>query len=250
MKPYSVKTLFISDVHLGTKHAKANFLHTVLKNVEFENLYLVGDIVDGWELKKSWYWPQEHNNLIQKILSFAKNGKYVVFLPGNHDEFAKQFEDSDFGNIIIKNECIYTTVEHEKHLVTHGDIFDPVFVSRWIYNLGSSAYIMLLNFNTIFNAIRRKFNIPYWSLSSFIKRKTKQALSFIKDFENSCIKYAYHKNCQGVICGHIHEPKNYIYDGINYINCGDWVETCSFVIEDYDGNLELWYYENMVFKKY
>ena len=237
------KSVFISDVHLGTRMSQADKLLDFMKTFECDNLYLVGDIVDGWALNSGFYWPQEHNDVIQKILRRARKGTRVVYLPGNHDEFLRSFGDHEFGNIILTDTIIHTGIDGKKYIVMHGDQFDVVINKmKWLSHFGSWAYDMLIYINVVVVKIRNLLNLPHWSLSAWAKYKVKKAINFIGDYEENLSNYAISKGVQGIICGHIHHPNLRDISGIKYVNCGDWVETCSAVIEHQNGTMEIIYW--------
>lgn len=237
------KSVIISDIHLGTKGSKAALLLDFLKDCECENLFLVGDILDGWRLKKGWYWPQEHSTVIQKILRMSRKGTKVYYLPGNHDEFMRNFLEHSFGNIELHNEMMYKASNGKNYIVIHGDKFDIVTMNaKWLSHLGDWAYTTLLAINTILHQIRSYFRLPYWSLSKWAKHKVKEAVNFIGDYEHSLINYARIKNADGIICGHIHSANLSVIDGIEYMNSGDWVESCTALVEQLDGTWELIHY--------
>lgn len=237
---HKYRSIWISDIHLGTPGCKANFLLDFLRSTKSENLYLVGDIIDGWSLQQGWYWPQAHNDVVQKILRKARQGTRVVFIPGNHDEFARNYVDHDFGSIQVAHEIIHTTSDNRKFLVLHGDEFDVVVkYARWLAYLGDWSYGLCLKLNDTLNAIRQRFGYPYWSLSAFLKLKVKNAVKFIADFENALADVAKDRGVDGVICGHIHHPEIREINGVTYCNDGDWVESCSALVEHFDGRLEL-----------
>lgn len=234
------RSIFISDLHLGTPGCKADYLLDFLKYTESENLYLVGDIIDGWRLKRSWYWPQSHNDVVQKILRKARKGTNVVFVPGNHDAFIRPYVEHDFGDIQVHDEIVHETAEGKKLLVLHGDEFDVVVkYAKWLAVLGDGAYNIALKTNDYFNWFRAKFGFGYWSLSAYLKFKVKNAVQFIADFETALADVARQRKVDGVICGHIHHPEIRDIDGILYCNDGDWVESCSALVEHMDGRLEV-----------
>jgi len=234
------RSVFISDVHLGTKMSRADLLLDFLKTFESESIYLVGDIVDGWALNSNFYWPQEHNDVIQKLLRRARKGTKVVYIPGNHDEFLRSFGDHEFGNIILTDTYTHTAVDGRKFIVMHGDQFDVVINKmKWLAHFGSWAYDVLIYINIAVVKIRNLFNLPHWSLSAWAKYKVKKAVNFIGDYEENLASYAMSKGAQGIICGHIHHPNLRDVDGITYVNCGDWVETCSAIVEHMDGTMEI-----------
>jgi len=234
------RTIWISDTHLGTRGCKAEFLLDFLKYTRSEKLYLVGDIVDGWRLKRSWYWPQTHNDVLQKLLRKARKGTKVIYVPGNHDEAARQFAGLQFGGIDVMPECIHETADGKRYLVTHGDDFDVVVrYAKWLALLGDWAYTLLLWINHHFNTVRRILGFPYWSLSAYLKHKVKNAVEYIGQFEDAVAGVARQRGLDGVVCGHIHNAKMRIIDGILYCNDGDWVESCTALVENLDGRLEL-----------
>jgi UDP-2,3-diacylglucosamine pyrophosphatase LpxH len=241
--PNRYRTIWISDIHLGTSGCQAEYLLDFLKHNESETLYLVGDIIDGWQLKKGWYWPQAHNDVVQKVLRKARKGTRVVFIPGNHDEMARQFIGLAFGDIEVADEIVHVTAEGRRLLVTHGDLFDGVMQhARWLAYVGDSLYSLALVLNRWFNWIRAHFGYPYWSLSQFLKHKVKNAVSFITAFEKVMTEEAKHRECDGVVCGHIHKAEIRDIDGLLYCNDGDWVESLSALAETTDGELKLIYW--------
>lgn len=234
------RSIWISDVHLGTRGCKADFLLDFLKHTESEYLYLVGDIVDGWRLRRSWYWPQAHNDVVQKILRKARKGTDVVFVPGNHDEFARGYTEHNFGDIKVVAQAIHTTADGRRLLVLHGDAFDGVVkYAKWLAHLGDWAYTLALSANHWFNLVRRRLGYSYWSLSAYLKHKVKNAVQFIDDYEQTIVEEARRQGVDGVVCGHIHHAELRQVDGILYANDGDWVESCTALVEHMDGRLEI-----------
>jgi len=234
------RAIWISDIHLGSSGAKAEHLLEFLKYNESKYLYLVGDIIDGWRLTKKWYWPQSHNDVIQKILRKARKGTKITFIPGNHDEGARNFLGITFGDIKIKNQAFHKTARNEKLWIVHGDLFDEVMQhARWLAYIGDSAYTFLLWLNKWFNKIRRLLNLPYWSLSQFLKLRVKKAVSFINAFETLMVKEASRRGCDGVVCGHIHKSELKIINDKIYANDGDWVESLTALVEHQNGELEI-----------
>jgi UDP-2,3-diacylglucosamine pyrophosphatase LpxH len=237
------RALWISDIHLGTPGCQANYLLDFLKHNESDTLYLVGDILDGWQLRKGWYWPQSHNDVVQKLLRKARKGTRVVYVPGNHDAMARQFIGLAFGEIEVADEIIHVTAAGKRLLVTHGDLFDGVMkYARWLAYVGDSLYTMTLVMNRWFNWARSHFGYPYWSLSQYLKHKVKNAVSFITAFERVMTEEARHRGCDGVVCGHIHKAEIRHLDGLLYCNDGDWVESLSALAETADGQLEIIYW--------
>lgn len=235
-----VRTLFLSDVHLGTRGCQAELLLDFLRNHRADVIYLVGDIVDGWRLQSGWYWPQTHNDVVQKLLRAVRKGAHIIYLPGNHDEFLRDYLGSNFGGIDILPHAIHTAADGRRFLVLHGDGFDVVVRhARWLAHLGDWAYELALGISTAINLVRRKLGIPYWSLSAWAKSKVKGAVNFIGDYEAALTAEAERHEVDGVICGHIHHPVISEMGKVLYVNSGDWVESCSAVVETYDGQLEL-----------
>jgi UDP-2,3-diacylglucosamine pyrophosphatase LpxH len=234
------RAIFLSDIHLGTRGCQAELLLDFLKRNECDHLYLVGDIVDGWRLKRWWYWPQTHNDVVQKIMRKARKGTDVIYIPGNHDEAARQYCQLTFGDVRVVEEAIHTTHDGKKLLVIHGDQFDGIVrYARWLAILGDWAYNAALRLNTIFNWGRRKLGLPYWSLSAYLQHKVKNAVQFIADYETAVANEARHRGVDGVVCGHIHHAEIRTIDGILYCNDGDWVESCTALVEDFEGKLRI-----------
>ena len=235
-----LRTLFISDVHLGSRAAQAALLIDFLRRHDAETIYLVGDIVDGWRLRRAWHWPQAHNDVVQKLLRKARKGARIIYVPGNHDEFLRDFPGQHFGGIEVRPDDIHETADGTRFLVTHGDAFDVVVRNaRLIAWLDDWAYDAAIAVNGVFNAVRRKLGFPYWSFSSWAKLKVKNAVAFIGAFEAALAAEAARKGCGGVICGHIHHAEIARRSGILYVNTGDWVESCTAIAENHDGSLEL-----------
>jgi UDP-2,3-diacylglucosamine pyrophosphatase LpxH len=244
------RTIWISDVHLGTTGCQAARLLEFLQATESETLYLVGDIIDGWQLRSRWYWDQTHNNVVQHVLKKAKKGTEVIFVPGNHDEAIRQFIDLDFGGIRIRDELIHVTAQGKRMLVLHGDRFDGVIAcAKWLAYVGDSLYTMILKFNQVYNNWRARAGLPYWSLSQYLKLKVKNAVSYITSFEDALAAEARKKGVDGVICGHIHKPEIRDIGGITYCNDGDWVESLSALVEDQAGELRLVTWQEIVMQR-
>lgn len=236
------KSIFISDIHLGTKFSKAKNLLNFLKHNESENLVLVGDIIDGWAIKRKFIWPQTHSDVIQKILKKARKGTKVTFITGNHDEFIRPFVPLILGDSLkITNELDYIGVNGKKYYITHGDFFDSITMTKkWLAILGDYGYDLLLHLNALLNFLRRKIGIQkYWSLSKYVKDSVKSSVSFINDFETVLSNHAKNKGYDGIICGHIHKAEIRNIDGVEYLNCGDWVESCTAIVETYDGEFKI-----------
>ena len=234
------RAVFISDLHLGTPGCQAEALLDFLKSHTSDTLYLVGDIVDGWQLRRKWYWPQAHNDVVQKLLRRVRKGSRVVYIPGNHDEFARDFVEHHFGGIEVLEEASHTLLDGRKLWLIHGDYFDAVVqYAKWLAYVGDSLYELTLRLNRHFNRLRAKFGLRYWSLSAYLKGKVKKALNFVTDFENAVANEALKRGYQGVVCGHIHRAEIRIINGVLYCNDGDWVESRSALVEHLDGHLEL-----------
>lgn len=238
--PMKYRTLFISDVHLGTRASQAQMLLEVFKRAEVETIYLVGDIIDGWRLKGGWYWPQAHNDVVQKLLRKTRKGTRVIYIPGNHDEFAREYLGHSFGGIEVVDRVVHTSADGRRFLVIHGDQFDVVVRhARWIAFLGDWAYETALATNVWFNILRRRLGFGYWSFSAWAKLKVKNAVNFIGDFEATLAQEAERAGVDGVICGHIHHATIRRIGDVEYINIGDFVESCTTVVEHADGRLEV-----------
>lgn len=234
------RAVFVSDIHLGTAGCQANALLDFLRVYPSEHLYLVGDIVDGWQLRRRWFWPQAHNDVVQKLLRRARKGCHVVFIPGNHDEFARGFVNHHFGGVEVRREAVHVTADGKSLWVTHGDDFDGVIqCAKWLAYLGDNAYEFALRVNRHFNHLRTRLGMPYWSLSAYLKLKVKRALNYVNDFETAVAHEARARGHDGVVCGHIHHAEMREIDGTLYCNDGDWVESRSALVEHMDGRLEL-----------
>lgn len=234
------RTVWISDVHLGTRGCNAAMLIDFLDHVDSETMYLVGDIIDGWAMKKRFYWPDSHNDIVWRVLKRAKRGTRIVYIPGNHDEMFRQFSGLHFGGVEIRRQAVHETADGRRLLVLHGDEFDAITMShRWLAHLGDAAYEALMALNRWMNAGRRLFGLPYWSLSKYAKQKVKNAVSFISKFEEIVAHEAGHRGVDGVIAGHIHKAEMRAIAGIDYYNDGDWVEGCTALVEHYDGTMEI-----------
>ena len=234
------RALFLSDMHLGTKGCQAERLLEFLRYNDADEIYLVGDIVDGWQLRSSWYWPQSHNDVVQKLLRKGRKGARIVYLPGNHDEFLRGYYGTHFGGIEVVEHAIHIGADGRSYLVVHGDHFDLVVTqARWLALLGDKAYDFAIVLNRAFNAIRRWLGLGYWSLSQWAKLKVKNAVSYIGEYERALAADARKHNAQGIVCGHIHHAAIHDDFGIRYVNCGDWVESCTAIAEHPDGRLEI-----------
>ncbi|MEN8174142.1 MAG: UDP-2,3-diacylglucosamine diphosphatase [Pseudomonadota bacterium] len=240
IRPMKVRSVWISDIHLGFRGCSAEMLLDFLRRVECEYLYLVGDIIDVWNMKRGLYWPQQHNNVIRTLLGKAKHDTRVVFVPGNHDEVFRDHEGTVFGNVSIQAEAFHETRDGRRLLVMHGDEFDTVVkCSRWLAMLGSRVYDMLLALNHRLNGVRRRFGLGYWSLAGYLKHRVKNAVNYISSFEEAVAREARRREVDGVVCGHIHHAEIRSIDGVLYCNCGDWVESNTALVEHHNGDLEL-----------
>ena len=234
------RSLFISDVHLGTKACQADLLLDFLRVHDADTIYLVGDIVDFWRIRKSAHWPQAHNDVLQKLLRKARKGSRIIYLPGNHDEALRSYCGAHFGGIEIVDSVIHVTADGKRALVVHGDQFDVVVhYAKWLAFLGDTAYTMALWANTHLNFARRKAGLSYWSLSAFLKHKVKQAVNFISAFEGALATEARNQGASIVICGHIHHVAKRQIGNVLYVNTGDWVESGTAIAETADGTLEI-----------
>jgi UDP-2,3-diacylglucosamine pyrophosphatase LpxH len=237
-----VRSIFLSDIHLGTPACQAEALLDFLKAHETEHLYLVGDIVDFWAIRRRGvYWSTEQNTVVQKILKRARHDVKVVFVPGNHDEALREHVGTSFGNIRVERDYLHVAADGKRYLLIHGDEFDQVTkYHRWLAILGDQAYDVLVRLNRWLSWARRRLKVPgYWSLSGYAKRKVKKAVSFIFDFEDSVLRHARERGVDGVICGHIHAATIREHEGLTYINCGDWVDSCTAIVEHENGAMEL-----------
>ena len=236
------RSVFLSDIHLGSRHSQAEALLEFFRQFECEQLFLVGDIIDGWALKRRWVWPQEHSDVIQKLLRRARKGTKIIYVLGNHDEFVRGFLPLSLGdNIAFVNEHTFVSLKGKQYLVTHGDFFDSITMSKkWLAKFGDISYEFLLKLNKPINRFRSLIGYKrFWSLSNFAKQSVKKAVMFIDDYEQVLVSEAKRREFDGVICGHIHKAENRTIDGIHYLNCGDWVESCTAIAETMDGRWEL-----------
>jgi UDP-2,3-diacylglucosamine pyrophosphatase LpxH len=240
MQPVTYRTIWLSDIHLGLKASRTEYLYDFLQHTESEYLYLVGDIIDLWKAKRGWHWPEINNRIVRLIMDKARRGTKVIYVPGNHDEFFRDYVDLYFAGIHITPRAEHVTEDGKRLLILHGDEFDAVTLNnKWVAKLGSEAYDMLIVLNHWFNWIRRKLGFGYWSLSKHIKHKVKEAVSYIGNFEQAVVHAARQHGADGVVCGHIHHAVITEYEEIRYANCGDWVESCTALAEEEDGSLRL-----------
>ena len=237
--PKRYRAGWISDAHLGTRGCNAEALLDFLRENDFETLYVVGDLIDIWSLRRGIYWPQQHNDVIQKILRKARKGTHVIYIPGNHDELVAGFCGA-YGNIDIKQSAIHVTACGERILIIHGHELDTVVQNvKWLAFAGDLGYQFLLSLNPLINFVRRRFGLGYWSLSAYAKRRVKDAVSFIGKFEAAVTHYAARHRVDAVLCGHIHSPAIREFDSVTYYNCGDWVESCTALVEESDGQINM-----------
>jgi UDP-2,3-diacylglucosamine pyrophosphatase LpxH len=235
-----VRTVWISDLHLGTPGCRAEALLDFLRHVECETLFLVGDVIDGWQLRRSWYWPQSHNDVVQKVLRKARKGTRVIYVPGNHDEFARRYAAHNFGGVDVVDDWMHHTADGRRLWVTHGDLFDGVIqCARWLALAGDNLYTVTLQLNRALNSLRARLGLPYWSLSRYLKLRVKRAVRYLADYEQALVREARARGADGVVCGHIHHAELREVDGITYANDGDWVESLSALVEHPCGRLEI-----------
>ena len=238
--PQRYRAVFISDIHLGTRTAQAEALLDFLRHHDADTIYLVGDIIDFWRVRRGAYWPQSHNDVLQKLLRFVRKGARIVFIPGNHDEAIRDFSGMHFGGIEIRLNAMHQTCTGERYLVMHGDEFDVVMrTAKWLAFLGDRGYELALWFNNPLNWARRHLGLGYWSLSSYLKNRVKQAVSFIGAFEDAVAAEAARHGVEGIVCGHIHHAADRMIGTTRYLNCGDWVESCTAVVEGLDGTMQV-----------
>ncbi len=235
-----VRSIFISDLHLGTRGAQADLVLEFLRAYDAPTIYLVGDIIDGWRLKSGWYFPQSHNDVVQKLLRKVRKGSKLIYVTGNHDDFLRDFTGLQFGGITLVDDIVHETADGKRLLVIHGDLFDLVVRNaKWLALLGDWAYTVALALNMVINKVRRFLRLPHWSLSAWAKHKVKNAVSFIGRFEETLAAEARRRGVDGVVCGHIHSAAQRDMDGLAYLNTGDWVESCTAIVEHGDGRMEL-----------
>ena len=235
------RTIWISDLHLGSTQCQADVLLDFLKHNDSEKLYLVGDIIDFWALSKKIYWPIDHNTVIQKVLRKVRHGTHVIYIPGNHDENVRQYADYVFGDIVVKTSDIHISASGKKFLVIHGDEYDTIAkYHKWIAKLGNEGYDFLIWINHILRKIRFLIGMQSnFSLSAYVKYKVKNVVQFISDYEESIVSTLKDRELDGVICGHIHHAEIKDMNGFLYINTGDFVESCTAIVEHFNGTLEL-----------
>ena len=245
------RTIWISDVHLGTKGCNAELLIDFLDHTDSETMYLVGDIIDGWRLKKKFYWPAEHNDIVWRILKRARRGTRIVYIPGNHDEMVRPFSGMNFGGVEILRAAFHDTADGRRLMVLHGDEFDTIMLAhRWLAFVGDALYHMMMKLNGWVAAFRKIMGLPYWSISKAAKHKVKNAVEFISKYEEVVARAAGERGVDGVVCGHIHtaEIRDFEHDGrkVEYYNDGDWVEGCNALVEHFDGTMELLHWPDEV----
>ena len=244
------RAIFISDLHIGTPGFQADALLDFLKHHPCQTLYLVGDIVDGWQLRRRWFWPQSHNDVVQKLLRRARKGCRVIYVPGNHDEFARAFVGHAFGGVEVLEEAVHVTAQGQRLWVVHGDLFDGVIqCAKWLAHVGDWLYELTLKLNRHLNRLRARMGLEYWSLSAYLKHKVKKAVNFISDFEMAVAHEARRRGFDGVVCGHIHHAEIRTVDGVLYCNDGDWVESRTALVEHMDGKLEIVHWSGAAISK-
>jgi UDP-2,3-diacylglucosamine pyrophosphatase LpxH len=241
-----VRALFVSDVHLGTRTAQAERLLDLLRSVEADTLYLVGDIIDFWKVRRGPHWPQSHNDVVQKLMRKVRKGARLVLVPGNHDEGLRDYAGMQFGGVEIHRDVVHVTAQGRRYIVMHGDEFDVVVrTAKWLALLGDRGYELALWLNRPLNWVRRHLGLGYWSLSAYLKYRVKKAVAFIGAFEEAVATEARRRGADGVICGHIHHAADRHFHSVHYLNCGDWVESCTAVIETVDGALRVMRWEEL-----
>ena len=244
------RTIWISDIHLGTKGCNADLLIDFLDHTDSETMYLVGDIIDGWRLKKKLYWPPEHNDIVWRILKRAKRGTRIVYIPGNHDEMFRQFSGLSFGGVEIARAAFHATADGRRLMVLHGDEFDTIMLAhRWLAFVGDALYHLMMGLNRWVNLVRTRLGLPYWSLSKMAKHKVKNAVEFISKYEEVVARAAGERGVDGVVCGHIHTAEIRSFDGVEYYNDGDWVEGCTALVEHFDGRMEILHWPDEVARR-
>jgi UDP-2,3-diacylglucosamine pyrophosphatase LpxH len=236
--PKRYRAVFISDTHLGTRTSQTDALLSFLRHAEAETFYLVGDIVDFWKVRRGPHWSQSHNDVIQKLLRKARKGTRVVLIPGNHDEALRDYCGQSFGGVELMRDAIHTRADGRRYVVMHGDEFDIVVrYAKWLAFLGDRSYELALASNVPLNWIRRHLGLGYWSLSAYLKGRVKSAVSFIGEFEEALAEVARRHEADGIICGHIHHAADRMIGNIHYLNCGDWVESCTAIVETHAGEM-------------
>lgn len=245
------RTIWISDLHIGSTQCQADSLLDFLKHNDSQKLYLVGDIIDFWALSKKMYWPRDHNTIIQKILRKARHGTQIIYIPGNHDENVRDYDDYVFGDIIVKKSDIHTTALGKRFLIVHGDEYDTIAQHhRWMAKLGSVGYDWLIELNRFLRLCRRLLGVQsHFSLAAYIKFKVKNVVQFMSDYEQTIVKTLENEGVDGVICGHIHHAEIKDIEGFMYVNTGDFVESCTAIVEHHDGSLELVRWQNQETQK-
>ncbi len=235
-----VRALFISDVHLGTRTAQADQLLDLLRCCEADVIYLVGDIIDFWRVRRGPHWPQSHNDVLQKLMRKVRKGTRLVLIPGNHDEGLRDYAGMQFGGVEIYRDCVHVTAQGRRYVVMHGDEFDVVVrTAKWLALLGDRGYELALWLNHPLNWVRRHLGLGYWSLSAYLKYRVKKAVAFIGAFEEAVAAEARRREADGIVCGHIHHAADRIFEGVHYLNCGDWVESCTAIVEGHDGVMQV-----------
>jgi UDP-2,3-diacylglucosamine pyrophosphatase LpxH len=242
---HQYRSMFISDVHLGTRDARSDCLLHMLRHTEAEFIYLLGDIVDLWSMKKGWHWPQTNNQIMRCLMRKVQDGTRVVYIPGNHDERLRDYLGSNINDIQICQDTIHTTVNNKTLLLIHGDEFDSVVMTnKYLVYFGDWLYNNIVVVNRYYNSVRRKLGFPYWSFSNFLKTHTRKAMQYIQSFESAVVHEARNRGVDGVVCGHIHHPAIKAINGVTYLNTGDWVENCTVIVENCSGELQLLYWED------
>jgi UDP-2,3-diacylglucosamine pyrophosphatase LpxH len=239
-RPKHVRTLFVSDIHLGTRGCQADLFLDFLDRHTADKIFLVGDIFDGWRLRRGWHWPQSHNNVVEALMAKAHAGTPIIYIPGNHDEVMRSYLGTHFGGIEVKAQDEHVTACGKRLLVTHGDQYDVVVMNaKWLAHLGDRAYVCVMHMNTWVNRVRRLWGGQFWSLSNWTKQQVKRAVNFIGEYEGVLADEARRGGYDGIVCGHIHKAALEQRDDVLYVNCGDWVESCTAIVEHHDGTMHL-----------
>ncbi len=235
-----VRALFISDVHLGTRTAQADRLLDLLRYCEADVIYLVGDIIDFWRVRRGPHWPQSHNDVLQKLMRKVRKGTRLILIPGNHDEALRDYAGMQFGGVEVHRDYVHLTAQGRRYVVMHGDEFDVVVrTAKWLALLGDRGYELALWLNNPLNWVRRHLGLGYWSLSAYLKNRVKKAVAFIGAFEEAVAAEARRRATDGIVCGHIHHAADRTFEGVHYLNCGDWVESCTAIVESHTGELQV-----------
>lgn len=244
---FQYRTVFISDIHLGMRNCQSDLVLDFLKHIDADTYYLVGDIVDFWKVRRGTFWPQSHNDVLQKLMRKARKGSRLIYIPGNHDEGLRDYCGMNFGSIEIRRDAVHTTADGKRYCVLHGDEFDVIVrYARWLALLGDRSYDFALALNIPLNYCRRVLGLGHWSLANYLKQRVKSAVNFIGEFEEALAHEAERRKVEGLICGHIHHANDRQIGPVHYLNCGDWVESCTAIGERADGTFEIIRWKDVV----